>query len=213
MNEVDGVREPTKSDFVNTWGPRGYRENFAVYSAPTGGGATEDQVVASCLSPFYNRDNSCVEIGCGNGFWPERHLCNNFRHVTGLDVLSDTPFRAVNFTYIEVPDRDYSCYGIADESVDFVWSFGVFCHLNLPSIQKYLHSVYRILKPGGSASLYFSNNTRRPGHASAPGGTSGIIWVKNDLETSVKMLQSAGFKNPVDLMPDLKDTMLGVTKV
>ena len=205
-------REPTKKDFVETWGTAGYRENFEVYGRSDNGGATEEEVVARCLAPWFDKTRVALEIGCGGGFWPERHLCPNFRHVIGLDVLPPAPFAAPNFTYIEVPDRDYSCFGVLDESVDFVWSFGVFCHLNLESIQEYLHGVRRVLKPGGRASLYFSNDTRRPGHATEGDPGKGIVWCLNDLGTSEEMLRAAGFPDPVDLMPELRDTMLGVVK-
>lgn len=205
------AREPTKADFVGTWGPSGYRENFEVYQAQSNG--SEERVVSKCLAPWFNKDHVAIEIGCGGGFWVEKYLCPNFSHVYGLDLLpSPHHYRADNFTYIEVPDRDYSCYGIKDESVDFVWTFGVFCHINLESIQKYLHSIYRVLKPNGSASIYFSNHVRRPFTATVGNPDSGIIWIKNDMETSIAMLDKAGFKDPVDLMPEIKDTMLHVRK-
>ena len=202
--------EPAKSEFVGTWGKAGYRENFEVYSKQSG--VSEREIVDTCLSPHFNKEHSALEIGCGGGYWPGNYLCGNFAHVTGLDVLPGEPFSAPNFTYIEVPDRDYSCHGVPDESIDFVWSFGVFCHLNLSSIQAYLKSVYRVLKHGGKASLYFSNNDRRPGCATIVNPTSGILWCNNDIPTTFAMLEKAGFKNPVDLIPRLTDSMVHVVK-
>lgn len=202
-------REPTKQDFLSTW-PKGYMENFQVYHAQKG--ASESDVVSLCLQPWFNKDHYCLEIGCGACFWPRRHLCNNFKHVYGLDYLQPQPFSSTNFTYIEVPDRDYSCFGIPDCCMDFVWSFGVFCHMNLDSVQEYLHSIYRVLKPGGRVSLYFSNNDRNPGYATIGDPGSGIIWVRNDLQTSISMLEKAGFRDIVDLMPGIKDTMLGAVR-
>lgn len=214
MNKSDNPpskREPTKKDFVSQWGPKGYRENFTVYE-PTCNGS-EAEVVGKCLAPWFNKDHVALEVGCGGGFWVENYLCPNFKHVFGLDLLPEAPHQAPNFTYIEVPDRNYSCHGIEDESIDFVWSFGVFCHINLDSLQEYLNNVYRVLKKGGKASLYFSNNERRPNVATVGEPESGIIWIKNDLETSKKMLRKAGFRGEiVDLMPTIKDTMLHVEK-
>lgn len=210
MEGILKMRAPTKADFVEAWGAAGYRENFEVYSAQSG--IPEQQIVDACLRPYFNSKHVALEIGCGGGYWPEFYLCSNFKHVTGLDVLPGDPFMAPNFTYIEVPDRDYSCWNVPDESIDFVWSFGVFCHLNLESIQQYLRSVHRVLKPGGRAVLYFSNDARRPGMVTYGGGIDGVVWECNDLETSMAMLRNAGFDNPVDLMPQLYDTMLGVQK-
>lgn len=206
------MREPTKADFVSEWGPAGYRENFDVYAKQVG--ATEEQVVGAGLARHFNKNHVALEIGCGGGFWSERHLCPNFKHVTGLDVLPGKPFSAPNFTYIELPDRNYSCYGIPDESIDFVWCFGVLCHLNLASIQTYLNSVYRVLKHGGTAVIEFSNNDRRPGMYSVEqqGQERGILWVKNDLPTTFAMINKAGFANPVDLMPQIASALIEFTK-
>lgn len=44
-------REPTKKDFVETWGTAGYRENFEVYGRSDNGGATEEEVVAGFPDP------------------------------------------------------------------------------------------------------------------------------------------------------------------
>jgi SAM-dependent methyltransferase len=171
------VREPTKQDFIQTW-PKGYNEDFRYYTPR--GGATEHEVVSQCLSPFFNREKFCVEIGCGKGFWVNKYLCPNFKHVTGLDLHSKPLSRVWNFNYIEVPNQNYDCHGIPDNCIDFVWSFGVFCHLPLHAIQKYLNSIHRILKPGGQASLFFSDNNKCPGHVSGDDIGSGIIWVENN---------------------------------
>lgn len=203
------MREPTKQDFINTWGVSGYRESFNVYSMPQNGGVSEEQVVSAGLRPFYNKEHTCLEIGCGGGYWPEKHLCDNFKQVIGIDVVPTGGIKRGNFKFIEVPDRDYSCYGVADESVDFVWSFGVFCHLPIQAIAEYVKSAYRVLKPGGNACLYFSNIDRRPGTASSEQDIGhGIIWVWNTLNHSVKMMEDAGFSGVMDALPVMRDTML-----
>lgn len=202
--------EPSKKDFVSTWGPAGYRENFEVYHAQKNG--TEQEVVASCLEPWFDKTHIALEVGCGGGFWVEKYLCPNFKHVYGLDLLPAAPYSAPNFTYIEVPDKNYRCHSIEDEMIDFVWSFGVFCHLNLASIQSYLENIHRVLKPGGRASLYFSNDDRLPGRATTGNPTSGILWIKNNIETTSAMLRKAGFTDITDVLPQIKDTVLHVVK-
>jgi SAM-dependent methyltransferase len=202
----------SKEVFLRTW-PKGYRENWAVYGAASN--KSEEEVVNTCLSPFYDRNAVCLEIGCGKGFWTDRYLANNFKNVIALDLLPAASFNNKNITYIEVPDRDFSCYGVEDNSVDFCWSFGVFCHLSLEACQKYLYAIYRKLKPGGKVSLFYSNCDRRPGNyeglvigAKNNFDPEHVQWVYNNYPTTEQMLINAGFKNTKDLMPTLIDTMI-----
>ena len=189
------TQDTTKAAFLNTW-PGGYRENFEVYQKATG--ATEEDIVSKCLRPYFDKTKTALEVGCGGGFWMERHLIPNFQHATGVDLLPELPIKVdCPYAYIEVGDRDYSLPGIPDNSIDFVWEFGVFCHMSVEAIQAYLASVYRVLKPGGRAVLYFSNTDRRganPGKAVGYSGSSDIVgWVANNLEKTTAMLNQAGF--------------------
>jgi cyclopropane fatty-acyl-phospholipid synthase-like methyltransferase len=195
----------SKEVFLKTW-PGGYRENWSVYGAASG--KTEAEVVSNCLSPFYNKSKRALEIGCGRAFWTDQYLAKNFKHVTALDLLPSVKFASRNIKYLEVPDRDFSCYGVPDNSVDFCWSFGVFCHMSLGACQQYVNSIFSKLVSGGEVALYFSNNDRRPlpkNHTFSP---EAVQWVRNDFRTSQKMLTDAGFIQTRDLMPDLMDTMI-----
>jgi SAM-dependent methyltransferase len=49
------------------------------------------------------------------------------------------------------------------ESVDGVWSFDVFVHLNTPAVQIYLKEIHRVLKPGGRALLHLGLEAGRQG--------------------------------------------------
>lgn len=203
------IKNPNNEAFKKTW-PGGYSENFVVYEQVVGG--KESDIVQTCLAPFYGKDKTCLEIGCGEGFWLGKYLVPNFKHVTGLDVIPREWVKAKgNYRYIELPNTNYACHMVADNSVDFVWSFGCFCHLTLPSIQEYLKSIIRVLKPGGKASLYFSNTERRPGMATMETADTDpdkdIIWADNNWNKTRKMMKKAGFVHIKDLMPDLKDTM------
>lgn len=203
------IVDATKTAFLSTW-PGGYRENWEVYGRVTG--AAEADVVARCLAPFYNRDHVVLEVGCGLGFWTDRYLAPHFSRVVALDLISRPVFVAPNIDYIEVPDRNYECFGVADESIDFTWSFGVFCHMTLEACQKYLDAIFRKSKAGARCSLYFSNTTRRPGTATVANTEAQVPWVDNDLDRTVAMLQKSGFVDIVDLMPSLPDTMVGCRK-
>ncbi|MEH1818463.1 MAG: class I SAM-dependent methyltransferase [Nostoc sp.] len=45
------------------------------------------------------------------------------------------------------------------EKFDFIYSFDVFVHLDLPTIWKYLNSIYKILNKGGRAFIHTSSIT------------------------------------------------------
>lgn len=198
------IVEPSKRAFLQAW-PGGYGENWEVYGKVSG--VSEEALVSKCLAPFFDQTHTAMEIGCGIGFWVKKYLCPNFMNVIGLDLLPSAPVLLPNFKYIEVPERNYDCFGVDDGSVDFVWSFGCFCHLTLPSVQQYLCSAFRKLRPGGRASLFFSNSDRRPGTASVSNTEDQIIWSANDWPTTKGMMEEAGFVGVRDIMPELCDTM------
>jgi SAM-dependent methyltransferase len=148
----------SKEKFLNFpwWGKVGYQESFCGFKS----GYEEN--FASQLSKFYNKHHTCLEIGCGGGFWAKKYLCPNFSRVVGVDLLPSEHISILNensppdnFEYIEVGDRDYSCSKINDESIDFVFSFGVFCHMPNSAVSSYLDSIYRKLKFGGQALITF----------------------------------------------------------
>jgi SAM-dependent methyltransferase len=201
------IHEPTKQNFIRAWGLSGYRENFDVYSMADRGGVGEKTVVDGALRPYFNRGHVCLEIGCGGGYWSRNYLSPNFKSVIGLDVVPVEGDWPANFRFIEVPNRDYSCFGVQDESVDFVWSFGVFCHLRNDCTWQYVKSAYRVLKPGGRATLYFANSDRRPGCATV-GGRDDIIWADMTTQDAYDVMWAAGFVDIVDAVPDARDTIL-----
>jgi len=155
----------TKSKFLEMWGgnrggggevdSNGYIEHFQCYRP----GSLEE--VVNTLSKSYDTSKTCMEIGCGAGFWTRRYLSPNFKEVVALDLLDNPMYKGQplpeNVRYIELPDRDYNCTGVEDESIDFAFSFGVFCHLPNSANETYVNSIYKKLKVGGVALLAFAD--------------------------------------------------------
>jgi ubiquinone/menaquinone biosynthesis C-methylase UbiE len=52
----------------------------------------------------------------------------------------------------------FDCKNIQDESIDFAFSFGVFCHLSASACESYLKDVFRVLKKGGTAIFMYSDD-------------------------------------------------------
>lgn len=206
--------ECNKTAFLKTW-PGGYEENFEVYTPKAG--LTEQEIVDTCLKPFYNNEGIALEIGCGKGYWVRKYLLRNFLYVAGIDViprdwLPDFGFR---FSYFEAGNKSYQLTHLDDNSMDFVWCFGVFCHLSLSSIERYLKEVRRVLKPASYASLYFSNNDKRPAggiETSNQNPDETVGWTENDWPTTYTMLVQTGFKGIREVLKHGADTMVIVHK-
>lgn len=137
----------TKQDFINFWGT-GYYEEFTY-------GIGIQEVIERTIVPFGNK--TCLEIGCGGGVFT-KVLSEHFDKVIGIDVIPmHDGVRYYNVKYIELDNQDYKCTGVENESIDFVYSYGVFCHFSNDAIKEYLQSIYRVLKPGGECMIMISN--------------------------------------------------------
>lgn len=166
-DEIENKAGYSKNDFLSFpfWGTSGYIESFHGYENDF------EESFVKLLSKFYNNNKTCLDIGCGGGFWSKKYLTPNFSKVIGLDLLPTSEIEILkneapkNFEYIEVTDRDYLCTGVADSSVDFVFSFGVFCHLPNSAISTYVDSIYKKLKPGGEALIMFADFFKRKKYA------------------------------------------------
>lgn len=127
-----------KEFFIRSW-PGGYYENFSY-------GVGIDKVCKFCVLPFA-LGNRVLEIGPGGGVFTNRITMWTSR-LTCIDVIPQ-PESVKCCQYIELKDKDYHCTGVPDESIDFAFSYNVFCHLSNDAIRQYLTSVHRVLVPGG----------------------------------------------------------------
>jgi len=67
-------------------------------------------------------------------------------------------FNKPNMKFIRNNGCDFP--GIPEKSVDFVYSFGCFVHLDSHLIETYLKNVGHILKPGGNVVIQYSDKTK-----------------------------------------------------
>jgi len=103
-------------------------------------------------------DHVVLEIGPGFGRWT-RKLIEISRHLIVVDVTEKCIAHCKevfgNNDNVEFHVNDgRSLKFIADNSVDFVWSFDVFVHIEPPDIESYLREFQRILKPDGLAIIH-----------------------------------------------------------
>lgn len=216
----------SKDDFIGFWGKGGYTEAFEAYPANC------LETIEQILNDFYDKSHVAMEIGCGAGFWTKKYLSPNFRVVHALDILSHGEISLPqNVRYHELPNRDYECTGIADNSIDFAFSFGVFCHLPNSALRTYVSSIYRKLKPGGAALIMFADFNRHFRHSKVHFENEAEIignpnlqdqhreiisfggWFWCDIATISNIINSSPFGSFSDVTPEnFRDCLIKVTK-
>lgn len=102
-------------------------------------------------------DKRAVDIGCGVGRISEL-LAQDFEYVTGIDISEKMVDKAKE-RLKHVPNLDFVAndgmhYPLADNSIDFVFSYIVFQHMpSVEVIEENFKEVKRILKPEGIAKI------------------------------------------------------------
>ncbi|MEX0833069.1 MAG: class I SAM-dependent methyltransferase [Actinomycetota bacterium] len=112
--------------------------------------------------PYILGDSTIVEIGPGGGRWTRyllacRRLYAVDTHQELLDELSAS-VRSDNVVLIKNNGANFP--GVPAGSVDFVFSFGCFVHLDAPVIEEYLKNLRPILKPGANVVIQYSDKTK-----------------------------------------------------
>jgi ubiquinone/menaquinone biosynthesis C-methylase UbiE len=108
---------------------------------------------------------AALEIGYGGGRLMNA-ACEVFQHVIGIDIHEEGETVSAflkrngkhNFNLLTTAGRTID---VSSESVDFVYSLIVLQHLqSFDTFVDYLEEIYRCLKPGGLAQLYFGTFRR-----------------------------------------------------
>ncbi len=99
-----------------------------------------------------------LEIGPGGGRWTEP-LQKISGHLTGVDIsqkcVEICRERFADCDNVEFFVNDGSGLSdIEDNSIDSVWSFDVFVHINGAEVEKYFQEFQRVMKPGALAVIH-----------------------------------------------------------
>jgi len=117
------------------------------------------------LSYYINNDANVVEIGPGGGRWTRYMLdCNHVYaidyHRQLLDELKKN-YNRDNITFIKNNGADFP--DVPDAEIDFIFSYGVFVHLDIDIIDAYLGNMKRLLKPTSNVIIHYSDKTKPHG--------------------------------------------------
>ena len=123
--------------------------------------AWKQSLVAHLIAPNVNTATHVLEIAPGHGRWTE-HLIARAGHVTAVD-LSPNCIAFCKERFSSATNVDYfvtdgtSLPPDASASINFVWSFDAFVHMDRDVIGAYLKEIARVLKPGGTSIIHHSN--------------------------------------------------------
>jgi ubiquinone/menaquinone biosynthesis C-methylase UbiE len=101
---------------------------------------------------------SVLEIGPGAGRWTEP-LLEDAREYVGIDISSAAVNRCAE-RFSKHSQARFSVgsgqdlAGVATQSIDAIWSFDVFVHINTADVDRYLAEFVRVLRPGGVAVIH-----------------------------------------------------------
>lgn len=114
----------------------------------------KQSVVKEFLTPYLGPETDVVEIGPGQGRWSE-YIVGNTRSAVLIDLSANCieacrrRFPPALHPTVSLFVNDGVSLPVKDSSVDLVWSFGTFVHIEVPEIDRYLAEIRRVLRPGG----------------------------------------------------------------
>ena len=123
------------------------------------------QVNKKYIKPYVGTDKVVLEIGSGGGRWT--------KYLVAAKKLVIVDLNSVFFPYLEKRFSEstgkmkfyhtsgYEMNGIDSDSIDFVFTFGTFVHIEPDGIFAYLAEIKRVLKPGAIAVIQYADKTKK----------------------------------------------------
>ena len=140
------------------------------------------------LRPYVSPETTVVEIGPGGGRWT-RYMLDAKQiyavdyHQELLDELKSN-IDSVKIVFLKNDGDNFP--NVPNESVDFVFSFGTFVHLDIDIIDRYLQNIKSLLKPESNVVLQYSDKTK-------PLAKMNHGFSENDPDQMRNLVQSHGY--------------------
>jgi SAM-dependent methyltransferase len=119
-------------------------------------------LIDNMMFKYIRRDATVLEIGAGAGRWGEV-LAPVCRHLILADI-SQKCLSLCHRRFSTYPNVEYFLIAddglgrIPQETVDYIWSYDSFVHINPTDADRYLADFYRILKPGAYALIHHAGS-------------------------------------------------------
>ena len=121
--------------------------------------AWKTSLIDGMMLKYIKKGSIILEIGPGAGRWSEILQGLAIRLVLAdiskkcLDICRK---RFKNYEHVEYYLVERGLGFIPDSTIDYIWSYDVFVHINPSDIEAYIIDFERILKPGGYAIIHHS---------------------------------------------------------
>ena len=141
------------------------------------------------LLPYLTPDTTAVEIGAGGGRWTRYML--GVKRLYAVDyyqeLLDELLTNFPSDVIVPVKNNGDDFPGIPGASIDFIFSFGTFVHLDIPIIDAYLRNIKPLLKPTSNVFIQYSDK-RKPAAKRNKG------FSDNDPERMRELVSSHGYR-------------------
>jgi len=178
---IPGLNSPTLNREV--WNAWNWNAGGEEWSGPA---EWMESLRRNVMDKWIPEGSSVLEIGPGAGRWTSA-LLDRARNYVGVDI-SETCTEQCRRRFSGQPHGRFltgsgvDLLGVEHESVDSIWSFDVFVHINHREFEQYTEEFLRVLKPGGCGVIH---------HGSVAGSSGG--WRSDVTASSVRdMLAKRG---------------------
>lgn len=120
--------------------------------------AWKRSIVDTLIRPNISTSSTVLEIGPGHGRWSKEIVGR-----CGKLVLVDLSPSCIEHCRALLSDHRHVVYrvnegkslpDVADECVDFIWSYDAFVHMDTEVIESYFDEIHRVLSPRGKAMIH-----------------------------------------------------------
>lgn len=131
----------------------------------------KDSLAKTFLIPYLGEKKTVIEIGPGHGRWSEMiagRVCGGGLYLVDISPSCLEYCRNKIIQYHVMPirndgkslagDNGLEEYRIHSDSVDFIWSFDTFVHIEEPEVRSYVKEFARALKHAGMGVIHHPGN-------------------------------------------------------
>lgn len=115
-----------------------------------------------CIKPYINSTTMVLEIGPGQGSWTKSILSLNPKNIICLDALSAKHNyfwfhvgHQTSITYFQI--TDFLLRELPDNSIDYVFSFGTFCHISPLMCYEYFKNLFPKMRKNAQAFIMYAD--------------------------------------------------------
>ena len=124
------------------------------------------EIVNRCIKS-YAGNKSALEIGPGRGFWTNEILRHKPKQITCIDALSSEHNCFWEYVGVQNQNRvryhqvkNFDCAEIEDNSIDYLFSYDVFCHISFYGINAYMTALKSKIRSGSDCFVMIADRER-----------------------------------------------------